>query len=82
MSLRVYDFKCPLGHVTEHFVEAEIEQVQCECECMADRMISAPRFDLDGCSGDFPTAADAWERKREQKMKQERKNMENHGTYK
>ena len=82
MSLRVYDFRCPLGHITEHFVDAEIQEVQCHCECMAERLVSMPRFKLDGCSGDFPTAADAWERKREQKMAQERKNMENHGTYK
>lgn len=81
MSLRVFDFRCPLGHVTEHFVEADIEEVQCHCECMATRQVSAPRFELDGCSGDFPTAADAWERRRESHMRKEKRNMERHGTY-
>lgn len=82
MSLRVFDFLCPQGHRTEHFVDADIVEVQCHCESMAKRQIATPRFALDGCSGDFPTAADAWERKRESHMKKERKNQENHGTYK
>lgn len=82
MSIRVYDFRCPLGHVTEHFVESNIEEVQCECECIAVRQIAAPRIDLDGCSGHFPGAADAWERKRESHMRKEQKNMREHGTYK
>lgn len=82
MSLRVYDFKCPLGHVTEHFVDSEIEEVQCECECMAVRQPSAPRSKLEPFSGAFPGAADKWERDRESHMKKEQKNMENHGTYK
>lgn len=81
MGLRFYDFKCPQGHVTEHFVDSEIVEVQCHCECMAERMISAPRVKLDGCSGDFPGEAMKWEKRREDHMKKERKNMENHGTY-
>lgn len=81
MGLRVFDFRCPQGHVTEHFVDAEIVEVQCHCECMAERQLAAPRAKLDGCSGDFPTAADAWERRRESHMRKEQKNVENHGTY-
>jgi hypothetical protein len=46
------------------------------------RQIAAPRFALDGCSGDFPTAASAWERRRESHMRKERKNQAEHGTYK
>jgi hypothetical protein len=93
MGLRVFDFKCPLGHVTEHFVGAEWREgdaVQCShladgalltCGKPAMRQIATPRFTLDGCSGDFPTAADAWEKRRESHMRKERKNMENHDTY-
>ena len=80
--IRVFDFRCPQGHVTEHFVDDEIREVQCHCECMAERQVAAPRSQLDGCSGHFPTAADAWEKRRESKMAQERKNQANHGTYK
>ena len=36
-------------------------------------LISAPRIKLDPCSGDFPGATAAWERKRVEKLKQERK---------
>jgi hypothetical protein len=81
MALRVFDFRCPCGHVTEHFVDETIREVQCECECMAERLIAAPRFALDGCSGDFPTAADAWERRRASHMAKEAKNVEKHGSY-
>jgi hypothetical protein len=52
------------------------------CGKPAMRQLSAPRAQLDGCSGHFPTAADAWERRRESHMRKERKNQENHGTYK
>jgi len=33
---------------------------------MATRIISMPRIALEGVSGDFPTAADAWARKHEE----------------
>lgn len=80
--IRVFDFRCPQGHVTEHFVDDETREVQCHCECMAERQVAAPRAQLDGCSGDFPGAAMAWEKRRESHMAKERKNQENHGTYK
>jgi hypothetical protein len=44
-------------------------------------MIAAPRCQLEGITGAFPGAAMAWERKREQKMAQERKHKEKHGTW-
>jgi hypothetical protein len=45
-------------------------------------LIAAPRISLEGLSGDFPTAADQWEKRRESHMKKERRNQERHGTYK
>lgn len=81
MSLRVYDFRCPQGHVTEHFVDAVIEEVQCHCECMATRCLSAPRSKLEGITGAFPGAADKWERNRASHMRKEQKNQEQHGSY-
>lgn len=79
--IRVWDFLCKNGHRVEHFVESGIEEVECECGAMGKRQMAAPRANLDGCSGDFPTAADVWERRRESHMRKERKNVENHGTY-
>ena len=84
MGLRVFDFVCPRGHRHEFFVDAETTHVTCptcaDGTC-GERQIAAPRFDLDGTSGHFPTAADAWEKRRESHMRKERKNQEQHGTY-
>ena len=91
MSTRVFDFRCTYcDHVTEAFVEESVTEIPCpardgshpRCGHPALRQIAAPRFALDGMSGDFPTAADAWEKRRESHMRKERKNQEEHGTYK
>lgn len=82
MSIRVFDFRCAAGHVTEHFVEAGTESVRCpECGEPAARQIAAPRSQLEGITGAFPGAAMAWEKRRESHMKKEKKNVENHGSY-
>jgi len=82
MSLRVYDFRCPNGHNYELFVPAGTETHLCSrCGAVAERIVSAPHTKLDPISGHFPGATMAWERKREEKMAQERKNKANHGTY-
>lgn len=81
MAVRVWDFLCRNGHRVEHFVDVGIEEVECECGAMGKRQIAAPRASLDGCSGHFPTAADAWERRRESHMRREKHNQENHGSY-
>ena len=81
MGTRVFDFLCRNGHRVERFVDAGIEEVECECGAMGLRQIAAPRAALDGCSGDFPSAADKWEARRESHMRRERKNQENHGSY-
>ncbi len=73
----IYDFKCQdCGELTEGWASSADTDATIKCEhCggTARRIISPIRFKLDGCSGDFPTAYDQWEKKREQKMKQERK---------
>jgi hypothetical protein len=71
---RYYDFICENGHITEKYTEYEDKETGCQvCNLKAQRTISATRFKLDGCSGDFPTAADAWVNKRSEKLKQEQK---------
>jgi len=83
MSRRLFDFRCSTGHVFEAFVESDVRLRYCtQCKTIAQRQIAAPHIVLDGISGDFPTAADKWEKRRESHMKQERKNQQNHGTYK
>ncbi len=71
---RYFDFQCAKGHVTEKYVDDSVKVVQCpHCGNDASRLISASRISLDGCSGDFPTAADAWVNRRNSHIKWERK---------
>lgn len=70
----IVDFCCKQDHVFESFVSRETQQLDCpHCGTVAKRIVSAPRFVLDGCSGDFPTASDQWVKRREEKMALERK---------
>lgn len=71
---RFYEFQCPHGHVSEAFTESENRTIQCkECDETAERIISMPRVKLEGITGDFPGAYHAWERKRNEKIAQDRK---------
>lgn len=69
----IYDFRCTEGHITEHYVEAGVTQVRCECGAPATRIISGCRFHLKGSDDGFPTAHDRWVREHENagKLKQE-----------
>lgn len=65
--IRVFDYQCPEGHTSEHFVQAEDEGAQpCHvCGQAAHRMPSAPPCILEGHSGHFPGRAMKWEREHE-----------------
>lgn len=69
------DYYCTqCGIINEHFLENDVDQTICHvCGGDARKVISAVNFQLEGTSGHFPTAADKWVKKREQKMKEERK---------
>jgi len=61
---RMFEFRCVKDHVTDHYVDDEVISVECpHCYNEAPRIISSPRFKLEGITGAFPTAYDAWERK-------------------
>ena len=78
----VLDFVCENRHKTESFVRPETIAIVCPvCSMLAERVISAPRCKLDGTTGHFPGASDAWERKREQHMAKEQRVMRDHGEY-
>lgn len=82
MSRFLFDFRCPKGHVNEMMADPAVRTVKCLiCGKLARRMLAAPRAQLEGITGSFPGAAMAWEKRRESHMKKEKKNMENHGTY-
>ena len=73
--MRVFlDFKCnACGTVDEHFVDNDTKEAPCHgCSGVATKVQSPIRANLDPISGAFPGATLAWERRREQKEKQER----------
>lgn len=72
----MYDYFC--SGCEHEFEEArrmeERHTAPCpSCGATASQVISAPHFKLEGITGDFPTAYDQWEKKRREKMAQERK---------
>tara|TARA_R100001510_G_scaffold53946_1_gene56061 strand:- start:229 stop:486 length:258 start_codon:yes stop_codon:yes gene_type:complete len=74
MTKRIFEFQCNNDHVFEQYIDDSLKTTTCPaCDTEAKRIISKPRIDLDGCSGDFPTAADTWVKRRESHMKYERK---------
>ena len=78
----LFDFRCAAGHTHEALVKSKTRTVKCEtCGKPAQRLIPAARCNLEGVTGSFPSAAIKWEKKREEKMRQERKHKANHGTY-
>lgn len=80
MSRLLFDFQCAKGHVHEELVPAHWHSVPCDqCDLPANRIISPVRCALEGFSGAFPSAYDKWEKRRESRMKWERKNIERHG---
>jgi hypothetical protein len=78
----MFEFRCENGHVSEQLQRDEVRWVTCSvCGKEAERILSASRIGLDPISGHFPGATMSWEKRREEKMAQERKNKANHGTY-
>ena len=73
-TLRIFrDFKCPNGHVTEHFLSNDTEVTRCDCGEEARKVISPVRSVLDPISGGFAGATMKWAKDRERKIQQERK---------
>jgi predicted nucleic acid-binding Zn ribbon protein len=74
MARRIYEFKCSDAHISDKYVDEETQTVTCDtCGLEAKRILSMPMMKLEGCSGDYPTASDAWVRKRAEKQRIEQK---------
>jgi hypothetical protein len=64
---RIFEFRCVKDHITEKLVDDEVRSVECpHCHNEASRIISTPRIRLEGITGAFPSASDAWARKHEE----------------
>jgi len=71
---RMFEFSCKCGNLFEKYIDDKERVSRCpECDAMAQRIVSMPRISLEGITGSFPGAYDSWERKRAEKLKQERK---------
>lgn len=81
MTLKVHDYSCnSCGHVTEVFSYSPWPTIPCSrCGGEAVKQLSAPRAKLEGVTGAFPGAAMAWERKREEQIRQEKRREREHG---
>ena len=70
------DYYCPkCGTTNENFVDNEVLTVDClNCNEPATKVRAVPNFMLPGNDpAGFPTEADKWVKKREQKMREEMK---------
>mgnify|MGYP005653218331 FL=1 len=90
--MQIFDFRCQdCDHRFEEWDNSDrTAKPTCpNCDSANTiRLISAPRFDLDGMvasgsatSDGMTTAVDRWAKRREQHMKIEARNKERHGTY-
>lgn len=71
---RIFEFLCSDNHISEAYIDESERTISCkECNKKAHRIVSKPNMKLEGITGDYPTAYDAWERKRSEKLKEERK---------
>jgi hypothetical protein len=71
---RIYEFVCTEGHNSEAYVDEEYRTIRCRiCDNTATRVVSKPLVKLEGVTGSFPGAYHKWERKRNEKIAQERK---------
>ena len=70
---RMYEFVCESGHKIERYCDYESQETQCECGSLANRIISASAFRLEGWSGSFPSAHGKFDKSHQDKLKSERK---------
>lgn len=64
---RIFEFRCAKDHLTEKLVDDEVRSIECpHCRNEASRIISSPRISLEGITGAFPSAHNAWARKHEE----------------
>ncbi len=70
---RMFEFACICGQRTEALVIYEVNSIQCGCGGVAHRVVSAPKFNLEGWSGHFPSSYGRFDAKHIDKLKAERK---------
>ena len=61
---KLFDFKCPDGHITEHLTESDVKELECGCGLVARRVITPVRSVLPANAG-FPGRDMRWIRDHE-----------------
>lgn len=72
----IYVYKCKEGHITEKYlaIRDRDNEYNCPiCEATLIRQLTACKFKLDGCSGDFPTEYGLWDKRHDEKLRQAQK---------
>jgi len=69
------DYHCSTCDTTLEYLANPHESLNCDCpsETKLTKVITAGHFVLDGASGDFPTAALNWEKRRGPQIAQEQR---------
>jgi len=69
------DYQCPTCNTISEHLANPLDVILCDCNGEAELtiVISAGHFILDGASGDFPTAAAQWDKRRNQQIAQEQR---------
>lgn len=82
-KLIFFDFRCTAcDHKFDDLVKPDVFELPCpECDAIANRTISTPRFDpAMGLDPDFSTFGDKWVKTNKQKTKQDKEFYERHGV--
>ena len=59
---RMFEFVCEDGHISEALVDETVRELACRaCGKHSTRIVSSVRCNLEGITGAFPGAYDAWE---------------------
>ena len=71
---KIFEFHCSSCDYSFEELTEYTKTFPCpRCSSNADKLISAPRIDLEGVSGSFPDAARKWDKKHYQKLAEETK---------
>jgi len=71
---KIFEFKCiKCEAIHDEYTEYKSSSTCPSCGSVSEKIISAPRVALEGITGSFPGAADAWVKKHKQKLQQEQK---------
>lgn len=79
---KIYDVRCPNGHVNEAwFADDDPRETSCpDCNEVATKQIGSVSVHLDVASGDYPRATAVWLKDRQKRIEKEQRTMADHGT--